>query len=146
MAYIDIIETDQAKGELKALYDQAEPRAGRVHNILKIMSRSPRALKASMELYTGTMFGPSELSRAQREMLAVVVSVCSSVDAFLALGFAAQITPGALLAFLLLGPVVDLKLAGLFTVLMRPRAILITAIGASLGVLLIGQWINLWLL
>ena len=38
------------------------------------------------------------------------------------------------------------QLAGLFTVLMRPRAILITAIGASLGVLLIGQWINLWLL
>jgi uncharacterized membrane protein YraQ (UPF0718 family) len=79
-------------------------------------------------------------------LLAVVVSVCSSVDAFLALGFAAQITPGALLAFLLLGPVVDLKLAGLFTVLMRPKAILITAIGASLGVLVIGQWINLWLL
>ena len=79
-------------------------------------------------------------------LLAVVVSVCSSVDAFLALGFAAQVTPGALLAFLLLGPVVDLKLAGLFTVLMRPRAILITAIGAILGVLLIGQWINLWLL
>ena len=51
-------------------------------------------------------------------LLAVVVSVCSSVDAFLALGFAAQVTPGALLAFLLLGPVVDLKLAGLFTVLM----------------------------
>tara|TARA_B100000475_G_scaffold164052_1_gene125053 strand:- start:277 stop:1233 length:957 start_codon:yes stop_codon:yes gene_type:complete len=77
-------------------------------------------------------------------LLAVVVSVCSSVDAFLALGFAAQVTPGALLAFLLLGPVVDLKLAGLFTVLMRPRAIAITAIAASLGVLLIGQWVNLW--
>ena len=77
-------------------------------------------------------------------LLAVVVSVCSSVDAFLALGFAAQVTPGALLAFLLLGPVVDLKLAGLFTVLMRPRAIAITAAAASLGVLLIGQWVNLW--
>ena len=77
-------------------------------------------------------------------LLAMVVSVCSSVDAFLALGFAAQVTPGALLAFLLLGPVVDLKLAGLFTVLMRPRAIAITAIAASLGVLLIGQWVNLW--
>ena len=77
-------------------------------------------------------------------LLAVVVSVCSSVDAFLALGFAAQVTPGALLAFLLLGPVVDLKLAGLFTVLMRPRAIAITTIAASLGVLLIGQWVNLW--
>ena len=77
-------------------------------------------------------------------LLAVVVSVCSSVDAFLALGFAAQVTPGALLAFLLLGPVVDLKLAGLFTVLMRPSAIAITAAAASLGVLLIGQWVNLW--
>lgn len=77
-------------------------------------------------------------------LLAIVVSVCSSVDAFLALGFAAQVTPGALLAFLLLGPVVDLKLAGLFTVLLRPKAIGITAIVACLGVLLIGQWVNLW--
>ena len=77
-------------------------------------------------------------------LLAVVVSVCSSVDAFLALGFAALVTPGALLAFLLLGPVVDLKLVGLFSVLLRPRAIAITTATASLGVLLIGQWINLW--
>ena len=77
-------------------------------------------------------------------LLAVVVSVCSSVDAFLALGFAALVTPGALLAFLLLGPVVDLKLVGLFSVLMRPRAIALTTATASLGVLLIGQWINLW--
>ena len=79
-------------------------------------------------------------------LLALVVSVCSSVDAFLALGFAAQVTPGALLAFLLLGPVVDLKLAGLFTVLFRPAAIAVTAVMALLAVLLIGQWINLWLL
>ncbi|WP_114992043.1 permease [Synechococcus sp. UW179A] len=76
-------------------------------------------------------------------LLALVVSVCSSVDAFLALGFAAQVTPGALLAFLLLGPVVDLKLVGLFTVLLTPRAIAITALSASLMVLLIGQWVNL---
>ncbi len=79
-------------------------------------------------------------------LLALVVSVCSSVDAFLALGFAAQVSPGALLAFLLLGPVVDLKLAGLFTVLLRPAAIAITAATALLAVLLIGQWVNLWLL
>ena len=76
-------------------------------------------------------------------LLALVVSVCSSVDAFLALGFAAQVTPGALLAFLLLGPVVDLKLAGLFTVLLRPKAIAVTAVAASLLVLLMGQWANL---
>ena len=79
-------------------------------------------------------------------MLAIVVSVCSSVDAFLAIGFASQVTPGALLAFLLLGPVVDLKLVGLFTVLLQPRAILITIMAACFGVLLIGQWVNLCLL
>ena len=45
-------------------------------------------------------------------LLSVVVGVLS-VDTLLALGFAAQVTPDALLAFLLLRPVVDLKLAGL---------------------------------
>ena len=77
-------------------------------------------------------------------LLSLVVSVCSSVDAFLALGFAAQVTPGALLAFLLLGPVIDIKLVGLFGVLLRPRAILITGVSAVLVVLVIGQWVNLW--
>ena len=87
--------------------------------------------------------GAPTLSILSLMALAVVVSVCSSVDAFLALGFAAQVTPGALLAFLVLGPVVDLKLVGLFGVLLRPRAIALTVAGASLAVLLIGQWVNL---
>jgi uncharacterized protein len=77
-------------------------------------------------------------------LLALVVSVCSSVDAFLALSFAAQVTPGSLLAFLLLGPVIDLKLVGLLGLLLRPRGLLLTVAGAGLLVLLIGQWINLW--
>lgn len=70
MAFIGSIEPDEATGKLKVVYDQAERRAGKVYNILKVMSRSPAALKASM-------FGPSELSRAQREMLAVVVSAAN---------------------------------------------------------------------
>ncbi|MFM7550520.1 MAG: permease, partial [Cyanobacteriota bacterium] len=77
-------------------------------------------------------------------LLALVVSVCSSVDAFLALGFAAHVTPGAVLAFLLLGPVIDLKLVGLLGLLFRPRGLLLTTAGACLLVLLIGQWVNLW--
>jgi uncharacterized membrane protein YraQ (UPF0718 family) len=90
--------------------------------------------------------GAPTLSVISLMVMAIVVSVCSSVDAFLALGFAAQITPGALLAFLVLGPVVDLKLLGLFGVVLRPRAIALTAAGACVVVLLIGQWVNLWLL
>jgi uncharacterized membrane protein YraQ (UPF0718 family) len=88
--------------------------------------------------------GAPTLSILALMLLAMVVSVCSSVDAFLALSFAAQVTPGALLAFLLLGPVIDLKLVGLLGLLLRPRGLLLTIAGASLLVLLIGQWINLW--
>lgn len=79
-------------------------------------------------------------------LLALVVSVCSSVDAFLALGFAAQVTPGALLAFLLLGPVIDLKSLSLYGRILRPRALAVTLVAVSLAVLLIGQWLNLLLL
>jgi uncharacterized membrane protein YraQ (UPF0718 family) len=79
-------------------------------------------------------------------LLAVVVSVCSSVDAFLALGFAAMVTPGALLAFLLLGPVIDLKSISLFSRIFRRRGILLMLAGVVVAVLLIGQWLNLVLL
>jgi uncharacterized membrane protein YraQ (UPF0718 family) len=88
--------------------------------------------------------GQPTLSILALMLFALVVSVCSSVDAFLALGFAAQITPGALLAFLLLGPVIDLKLFGLLGQLFRPRALLLTLAGSGLMVLLIGQLVNLW--
>ena len=88
--------------------------------------------------------GAPTLSILALMLLALVVSVCSSVDAFLALSFAAQVTPGALLAFLLLGPVIDLKLVGLLALLFRPRGLVLTTAGAGLLVLLIGQWINLW--
>ena len=87
--------------------------------------------------------GAPTISVLSLMLLAVVVSVCSSVDAFLALGFAAQVTPGALLAFLVLGPVVDLKLLGLFRVLFKPKAIALTSAAAAVAVLVLGQWVNL---
>ncbi|MFY8147940.1 MAG: permease [Prochlorococcaceae cyanobacterium] len=88
--------------------------------------------------------GAPTLSIVALMLLSLFVSVCSSVDAFLALSFAAQVTPGALLAFLLLGPVIDLKLVGLLGLLLRPVGLALTAAGASLMVLLLGQWVNLW--
>ena len=74
MAYIDIIEIEDAEGIVKQEYDKGNRRAGRVFNILKIMSRSPLALKESMRMYLAIMYGESELSRTQREMLETVVS------------------------------------------------------------------------
>lgn len=74
MAWIRITSPDEATGRLKKIYDDAIRRAGRVWNILSLMSPNPAVLEASMGLYGATMHRPSPLSRAEREMLAVVVS------------------------------------------------------------------------
>jgi alkylhydroperoxidase family enzyme len=74
MAYLRLIEVEEATGELRVEYDAALERAGKVFNIVKAMSLRPEVLKRSIELYREVMFGASPLSRQQRELLAVVVS------------------------------------------------------------------------
>jgi uncharacterized peroxidase-related enzyme len=72
--HIRLIDVDEATGELREEYDAAIERAGKVFNIVKAMSLRAPVLRAAMGLYREIMFGPSELSRAERELLAVVVS------------------------------------------------------------------------
>ncbi len=74
MAWIQQTHPDEATGLLKRIYSAAIARAGRVWNILRIMSLNPPVLQASMDFYGAIMHGASPLSRRQREMLAVVVS------------------------------------------------------------------------
>lgn len=74
MAWINLAPVAAATGALKAEYDAAIARAGRVWQIVKIQSLNPPALRQSLGLYATLMKGASPLSRAQREMLAVVVS------------------------------------------------------------------------
>ena len=74
MAWIKMVEPEEATGELKTEYDKAVERAGKVFNILKVQSLNPPALRASMAMYLAAMHGPSGLSRAERELLATVVS------------------------------------------------------------------------
>ena len=74
MSWIETIEPADATGELRIEYDKAIKRAGKVFNILKVQSLNPESLRASMHLYLATMHGRSGLSRAEREMLATVVS------------------------------------------------------------------------
>jgi alkylhydroperoxidase family enzyme len=72
--WIRQIPIEEATGLLKEEFDAATKRAGRVWHIVHIMSLNPRTLKATMEQYKAILFGPSPLTRAQREMLATVVS------------------------------------------------------------------------
>ena len=74
MAHLRLTDVEDASGVLKEEYDAAVGRAGKVFNIVKAMSLRPSVLRRSMELYKGIMFGPSGLSRQERELLATVVS------------------------------------------------------------------------
>ncbi len=78
MAWIKTYNENEATGLLARVYDTAIKRAGRVFNILRIQGQNPHALQGSMGLYAVLMKGESPLSRAQREMLAVVVSQVNS--------------------------------------------------------------------
>lgn len=74
MAWIRTIEPDEATGLLKREYDAAIKRAGKVYNVVKLFSLNPPALRSTIALYGAVMFGRSELSRAEREMIATAVS------------------------------------------------------------------------
>ena len=80
MPYIKQITVGQATGLLKRELEKAVARAGRVWNIVQIMSLNGRTMKSAMEMYGATMFAESPLSRQQREMLAVVVSKVNHCD------------------------------------------------------------------
>jgi alkylhydroperoxidase family enzyme len=77
MAWISKVEPNEATGALKREYAEAIGRAGRVYEILKVQSLKPEYVSASVALYRSSMFGPSKLTRAQREMIAVVVSAAN---------------------------------------------------------------------
>ena len=74
MAWIRVIEASDAEGELREVYDDVVGNRGKVSSILSVHSLHPASLKAHMDLYMTIMFGPSELTREEREMIAVVVS------------------------------------------------------------------------
>ena len=77
MAHIRLVDVEEARAALRREYEAAVRRAGKVFNIVKAMSLRPPVLRASMGLYTAIMHGESELSRAERELLAVVVSAAN---------------------------------------------------------------------
>lgn len=75
MAFISYADEGADDTQLAELYAGIRSQTGGVvANILRIHSHRPAALSAHLQLYKTLMFGPSELSRAQREMIAVVVS------------------------------------------------------------------------
>lgn len=77
MPRIKIIEPEQATGRLSEIYHDIHCRRGKIAEVHKIQSMRPESIIHHMDLYLEIMFSHSELSRAQREMMAVVVSVAN---------------------------------------------------------------------
>lgn len=77
MAWIEVIDEEEADGQLREMYERMRDPRGPVDNILKIHSLDPPTLRAHFDLYKTVMHSHSALSRREREMVAVVVSAAN---------------------------------------------------------------------
>jgi uncharacterized peroxidase-related enzyme len=80
MAWIRVIDEKHADEKLRAAYDKIKGARGKVANILKIHSLKPDTMLAHEELYLTLLFRNSGLSREEREILAIVVSVANNCE------------------------------------------------------------------
>ncbi|MCY4062373.1 MAG: permease [Chloroflexi bacterium] len=83
------------------------------------------------------------LSVVFMQILAYVLSVCSTVDSFLALAFVNTFTTGAIVSFLSFGPMVDIKSTLMFTGVFRRRIVLYLVLLPFVMNLLAGTLVNL---
>jgi uncharacterized membrane protein YraQ (UPF0718 family) len=76
-------------------------------------------------------------------LLAVLLSICSTVDAFVSLAFVGTFTTGSILSFLVFGPMVDIKSALLYLQVFRRRTVFYMILLPFLMVVLASVFINL---
>lgn len=75
--------------------------------------------------------------------LAFVISICANVDSFFILPFADTFLPGSLVAFLLLGPIVDIKMLALLRTTYRGSTLLRLTLLVVLFTAVVGTGVNL---
>ncbi len=78
--WIKHVKEDEATGIVKKLYNGTQRSWGGVDNIIKVHSLNTSAMRALMTFYNGVMHGDCDLSLAQREMIAVTVSVLNECE------------------------------------------------------------------
>ncbi len=78
MPHIKVTEHSEAEGDLKVIYDDLVAKRGKLAEVHKIQSLNPDSIVKHMDFYMSIMYSKSPLSRAQREMIAVVVSAANN--------------------------------------------------------------------
>jgi len=76
--------------------------------------------------------------------LAILLSICSTVDAFVALGFANSFSFGSVLSFLVFGPMVDIKSVLMYLQVFKRRPVAYLVLLPFLFSLFFGVVINYW--
>ena len=74
--------------------------------------------------------------------LAFLLSVCSTVDAFLSLAFVKAFSAGSILGFLVFGPMIDFKSTLMFLGVLRPKMVFYLILLTFLSVALCAVFIN----
>jgi alkylhydroperoxidase family enzyme len=80
VSWIKTISEDEASGLVAKIYRGTSRSWGGVDNIIKAHSLNTAALRALMTFYNGLMHGDCDLTLAQREMIAVTVSVINQCE------------------------------------------------------------------
>ncbi|NQU67934.1 MAG: peroxidase-related enzyme [Candidatus Marinimicrobia bacterium] len=80
MSKIKVISYEEATGRLKDIYDELITKRGKLADVHMIQSLRPESIVKHIDLYMEIMFSKSELSRAEREMMAVVVSASNGCE------------------------------------------------------------------
>ena len=75
-------------------------------------------------------------------LLAFVISICSNVDAFFALAFGSTFLPGAIIAFLVFGPMIDIKMLALMRTTFTARTLVQVTAVVALASAAIGLGVN----
>ena len=78
--WIKTIAEDEATGVVAKIYKGTKRSWGGVDHIIKAHSLNTAALRALMTFYKGLMHGDCDLTLAQREMIAVTVSVLNKCN------------------------------------------------------------------
>ncbi|GAB3618250.1 permease [Okibacterium endophyticum] len=76
-------------------------------------------------------------------LLAFIVSICSSVDAFFILSLGSTFMPGGIVAFLVFGPMIDIKMLSLMRTTYTTRTLAVVTAIVALCALVLGLVVNL---
>lgn len=74
ISIFDLPDPETLDEDMRAYFKICEEKLGMVPNVLRTFSRNQAKLRAFADYYNGLMLAPSELSKLEREMVAVVVS------------------------------------------------------------------------